>query len=518
MVRNLDVENLSAKAPAEAHVDYFHNVNKPMLLYCENVLPRFGGFNSVGYATLASALLTPSGAKHIFTARMHDLATGAIVTPVVVWFGTTAEEVEYLTAAAHATVALPVAYPTPSHIAHVDTGYSAYFLLSDGTTSDLYDFGTTAGVPSFDLVTLTGISAGDLNLCRFACAAGNYLILAKEDGTVFWGNPADITDLTPSLATGAGFLIPVGLAGRVIGLAAWGDGFIVHTTGGSIVARYSNNAQIPWQFSSLVGSSAVQASVIAEELATTIQPTDVVQYSWTAAGLQQATIAQHAQGLFADVGDFLASELTENLVAGMPVLEYPAATDLASQVDVMVARLGPRYLVISYGRITATNPHFTYALVYDMQVRRWGKLKVNHVQAVYLPPELSGAETLRQLGFLSDTGDLIMVYEERFFAGTFIPHTATVVFAGISLVRGGVSQLNKVSLNIGEDSPEVTVSYTTSNDNMNFGPLKPMQLISSGSGSGKYGCRSVGAYHAISVTGKFSLTAVEVEVRKAGQR
>lgn len=515
LIRNTDVASLEARAPTEQQTDYFNSVNKPQVIYCENVLPKLGGVVSVGYVTIAAAILG-AGAKQAFTMRMHTLATGADLTDVLIWLK--APNVEYKTAAAHGTVALPAAYPAPTHVAALEPGDGAYFLLSDGVTSTLYDFGMTAGVPSFSALVLTGIAAGDLNDCRFACAAGNYFILAKEDGTIFWNDPNNLLDFTPSLTTGAGSQVPVCLYGTVTGVFSWGDGFIIHTTAGCVVARYSNNAQTPWQFSAVTGSSATQQSAITNKLAATVQEFDAVQYAWTAAGLQQATVLQGAQGIFPDVGDFLASELLENLVAGLPTIEYPPATSVTEQVDVMVSRMGPRYLVISYGRRLAAAAYFTYALIYDMQLRRWGKLKVDHYEAVYLPPAISGAETLRQLGFVDIAGNILMTYEESTFEGTPVVHNATVIVGGVSLVRGNASQFNTVEINFGEDSPSITVKHSSAADGINYNAFTALERIASNIGTATYAGRKIGMYHAISVNGKFNISAFQLDIRKAGNR
>lgn len=531
MIRNVDVPSLEARAPTEGQTDYFNAVNKPQIIYCENVMPKYGGFTSVAYVTVMSTLLAPAGAQRAFTMRMHDLATGAVIQDVVIAFGThiTAglSYIEYLTATSHGQVALPVAYPNPTYISAITPGDGAYFLLSNGATTLLYDFGTTAGVPSFSALALTGIAAADLNLCFFACSAGNYFILAKEDGTIYWNNPNSILDFAPSLTTGAGFLIPTMLAGKVTGLQSWGDGFIVHTSAGSIIARYSNNAQVPWVFTALAGSMPISRSVISGKLATTMQINDIIQYAWTASGLQQAAILQGAQGIFPEVGDFLASEMFDSLVADLPVVQMPPAGATSEQVDVGIAKIGTRYLVISYGRNQTyagafTSPYFQYALIYDQHLRRWGKLKIDHIEPVYLPGTISGMETLRQLGFLARNGDIVMSYEESTYdsgAGPVgVTHTGVLIIGSISLVRGNHIRANAVELNIGEDSPSIVVKHAVAPDAINYGPMTALTLRSSGTGTATYGCNKIGAFHAFNITGKFNISYFGVELAKAGVR
>lgn len=515
IIKGTDVAQLDARSPTEQQTDYFNAINKPQIIYCENVLPKLGGFASIGFVTVATALLG-AGAKQAFSMRMHTLATGLDLVDTLIWFK--APNAAYKTPTTSGVVALPVAYTAPTHIAAIEPGDGAYFLLSDGVTSTVYDFGMTAGVPSFSALVLVGIVAADLNACRFACAAGNFFILAKEDGTVFWNDPDNYLDFTPSLITGAGSLVPACLYGTVTGMFSWGDGFVIHTTSGSIVARYSNNSQTPWQFSPLVGSASPIHSVIANKLAVTTHDSDAVQYSWTTAGLQQATILQGAQNIFTDVSDFLASEITEDLVAGLPTVEYPPVTSIVEQVDVMVSRMGARYLVISYGRRLAATSHFAYALIYDVHLRRWGKIKINHYEAVYLPPAISGAETMRQLGFLTVDGTIKMSYEEATFGGAAVAHAGVVIIGGVSLVRGGATQLNTVDVNFGENLPAIAVAHSTAPDGINYAAFTPMALISSGTGTATYGCRSIGNYHAVSIAGKFNVSAFQLDLRKAGNR
>ncbi len=536
MVKGGDVPSLDAKAPTEGQVDYFYGVNKPQVIYCENVLPKLGGFASVGFVQIADWSGTAANpadiAKHVYTGRLRDSTVpkagipASALTDAVVAFGTTSygsglQSVVYaLMPSGAVTGQVPTAHTPPVHIAALTPSDGMYFLLNNGTASNLYELTTPmeAATDTFIEQVLIGIAAADLNQCLFACAAGNYFILCKEDGTIFWNDPNNILDFTPSLITGAGSLIPTAIMGSVTGIFSWGDGFIIHTTAGSVVARYSNNAQRPWQFEAVPGSAAAITSVVANKLAATTQETAVIQYSWTTAGLQQTALLQGAQGLFADVGDFLASELLEHLTAGVPTLEYPPATSIVEQVDVMVARMGSRYLVISYGRRLTGAEYFTYALIYDLHLRRWGKVKIDHYEAVYIPATITGAETMRQIGFLCIDGTVKMTYEEASFEGVAVTHNATLIVGGISLVRGHIGQLNTVSINYGEDSPSVTVSALASADNINWEPPAVLPVTISGTGSATYGCRKVAKHHAISINGKFNISAFEVQLTKAGTR
>jgi hypothetical protein len=306
-------------------------------------------------------------------------------------------------------------------------------------------------------------------------------------------------------------------------LQSWDDGFIVHTTLGSILARYSQNAQYPWIFTAMKGSSATYSSVIANKLSCTKGVDDTVQFIFTASGLMQASIMSGYASAFVEVSDFLAGEIFEEDVAGVLTLNYPASSDTSPQLDVLVTRVTSRYVVISYGRNktyveTNTNPRFTYALVYDLHMRRWGKIAYAHIDVLTVPTSFEGVTELNQIGLLGIDGTVHLVTTEQVHGSTTVQHAGKLLLGGLSLVRGNQIGINTLEINNGINSPSVVVESATSGDNQNWTAFKSMPLISSNTGVATYGTRSVATYHAFKFTGAFNINFMHFKLYKAGQR
>jgi hypothetical protein len=91
-------------------------------------------------------------------------------------------------------------------------------------------------------------------------------------------------------------------------------------------------------------------------------------FAWTSSGMLEIN-KQKAIPIWPEVTDFL----TENYY------EYAEGTQLKQiflkdKMRIKLAFLGARYVIISYGPKT-----LEYALIFDIALRRWGKLKIPHV-------------------------------------------------------------------------------------------------------------------------------------------
>ena len=86
----------------------------------------------------------------------------------------------------------------------------------------------------------------------------------------------------------------------------------------------------------------------------------------------------------------ITSEIVSSLVVGT---EFPTKVTLISN----------RWLVLSY-QVNQQNIGFSHALVFDIALKRWGKLKQDHVDCFsFNSPDLTAKE---QLGLLKILGKL----------------------------------------------------------------------------------------------------------------
>jgi len=355
----------------------------PQIYFAENILPHAQGFQGVGYTSNAGAVVP---AVTTFTS-IHPIADSFGNTGFI---ALTSAGDFYTLQFGDATPIFRLAVPTGAgkriYVAH--TSGTSYIYIS-GIGCYKYDFYTQL----ITSVTLTGLVAADvLGLASY----GGYLIAWTAD-TIAWSSLIDPTDFTPSLATGAGGGSVEGVIGSISFLSPHSQGFYVYAYGNIVVGIASGNTRYPFNFKPLAGAGGCQNPEL-----TVIRANSSSQYAYTTYGVQLVT-SQGVQSIFPEVTDFLAGGLIE---------EFNSTTNELTQVDLsvpMVKKLtvvSNRYLVLSYGQ-----SELNYALIYDTQQKRWGKLKITHVDCFEYNLEIPEAveSPKKSLAFLLSSGQVKLV-------------------------------------------------------------------------------------------------------------
>jgi hypothetical protein len=223
----------------------------------------------------------------------------------------------------------------------------------------------------FNTIVLTfppGFSITDI---RGICGASNYLLLFT-DTTILWSSLLDVTNFNDAIGK-SGKQIPIDLKGQITALVPISGGFIIYTNRNAVAAFFTNSADTPFSYREVQGSGGVSTY---EQV--TGDANQAEHFTYGSSGLQQLNL-QNAVSVFPDCADFLSSKeyASWNTVTGTI-----DETALTGTLDVKLQLLANRYLVISYGKI---NGQFTFALVFDTVLRRWGKIRVNHVDVSVLP-------------------------------------------------------------------------------------------------------------------------------------
>lgn len=172
--------------------------------------------------------------------------------------------------------------------------------------------------------------------------------------------------------TGAGSVIPEDLQGPITAVVPVAGGFIIFTTKNAVAAFYnSNNFAIPFLFKGISNAGGIESY----EQAASEGPVQSV-YAYTTGGMQKISL-NSAESVFPDVTDFLGGHMIEL---------YDTATNEVTKGEVTIEYFtkltfcGQRYLVISYGTFPGI---FSFALVYDTALDRWGKFRVVHKDCFY---------------------------------------------------------------------------------------------------------------------------------------
>lgn len=202
-------------------------------------------------------------------------------------------------------------------------------------------------------------------------ASSNGYLLIWSGLTVHWalwdGASFDFIEYAAGEVTGAGYQIPEDVKGPITALVPVTGGFIIFTTKNAVAAFYNaNNFASPWIFRQISNAGGIESY---EQ--TTEDANLGAIYAHTTGGLQRITL-NAAETSFPDVTDFLGLRLQETFNPSSLQFERGLVT---ADFFTKLSFCGQRFLVISYGTYPGI---YSYALVYDAELKRWGKLRLAH--------------------------------------------------------------------------------------------------------------------------------------------
>jgi hypothetical protein len=492
----------------------------PQIYYCHNVMPVGQGFKSIAYRKVITGIPTT-------TTKFNKVIAVRDNTENRGYVGFTSDGLTFLYQLSTNTwknVSIPGTW----------VGGNVTTATASGVTYICYE---KWGIYTVDLVAgvLTSASLSGITNANVVgmCAAANYLIL--HDGyTVYWSSATNPTDFVPSLATGASSGVPTGIGGIITAITSLGTGFAVYTTVNIVLSSYSGNTRYPWIFREAPGGAG---SKDIEGITNTGD--DGTNYAWTSSGLLKIT-AQGCNPVFPEVTDFLSGRIFEDFVDATLSIE---SEYLLYDLKVKLSYASSRYLVISYGKQS-----LTHALVYDIALKRWGKLRVAHVDAFELTISSDGAgltyanlapktyaqlaptpyneltklvntaaSPKRTLAFLQADGSVQIALWDY---GNYKAQ-AVIMLGKFQLTRSQVVTLEEfVVENVDlANSSNFTASVITSLDGKDQGlplTIPPVSVI--GSQTRTYRCRVTGVNHSLLFTGAFNLVSLVLAFSKHGRR
>lgn len=137
---------------------------------------------------------------------------------------------------------------------------------------------------SINVSTLNGIVISDKS--KFGMTSHqNYLIFWDKD-RIYWSNPIDFTDFTPSIGGGGNTQIAEA-AGEIITIVPNLTGLVIYCRGNIVHAAFSGDASNPWIFTAIAGSSGLVSS--GQRHLVTSNESLTIQVAVLAEGLVQIT-------------------------------------------------------------------------------------------------------------------------------------------------------------------------------------------------------------------------------------
>lgn len=337
-----------------ANVDF--NLLAP--LFVENMWPSDTGMFSVGFGYL--------GTGTVNTDFDRLLVFRSSVTEVALFCPSNGKNYVYRTSYGgwlQKNALTPTVTNARVSLAYVD-GRNFVFYESQVVLEWLFATNAFAGVA---FTYPAGTTVADI---KGICAAGNYLI-AYGDERIYWSSLSNPLDLATT-AAGAGSQIPNQLRGRITTVVSAAGGFIIYTTENAVAAFATNDASRPWSFQEIKGAGGVEGF----EQVSGDTPGGT-HYTVGPFGIQEVAL-QKAENVLPDAADFLVSREVElwNYTTKQIELFRANLTKYAR-----VNFIDNRYLFISYGW---RNGQYEAALMYDTQLRRWGKIRQQHVDIAAL--------------------------------------------------------------------------------------------------------------------------------------
>lgn len=279
------------------------------------------------------------------------------------------------------------------------------------------------------------------------CHSQGYLIVASKN-QIAWAllsnSIFDFQEYANGSVTGSGTRIPEDLRGEVTALRAVPGGFIVFSEHNAVAAFYSSsNFAVPWNFRAVSSCGGVRnVRSLSQE------STGGAVFGTTSAGLQQITL-NGAKSIDPAFDDYLSGKIFELYRYETNTLQQlRVSTNIFSRCTL----IGSRYVVVSCGINFAAE--FELAYVYDMQLKRWGKVRKLHADAL----QLSDVETSRPLRVSDLEGYTIAERYEFVTVASLVsqPNVAISEYRQKIGVMDAKGKIQQVYISQGDESDGVT--------------------------------------------------------------
>lgn len=332
----------------------------PQAFYMHNVIPTAQGYQAIGYDLLANPF--PGSASDFNSAFFLQNSNGNrfIFVPANGRnYIFDKSQGGWLSFPFAANVVSPISPPL------VTTAFinGQSYIFYEGLGCYIYNDAAL----SFDPVALAGLTVANIT---GLCAANGYMIAFSKSAhpAILYSNSSNPLDFAPSLITGAGGTDVQAISGTIVACLPIAGGFMIYCTKNVVAAVYTNNAQVPYNFDEVKGSGGISDP---EQVSWEANLGE--HHVWSNYGLQSLSLLTGAQDEFPELTHFLAGKLFEDFDE---VSNTFSQTYLDNPLFTKLTVIENSYMILSYG---VAQGLFTHAIVYDMNIARFGKCKINHI-------------------------------------------------------------------------------------------------------------------------------------------
>mgnify|MGYP000310998251 CR=1 FL=1 len=512
----------------------------PQALYLENVMPTANGYQSIGFIKPTAPMTVPAGVGNCI-GKVVELKVKLIALPGPYIIG----PVEYI-------IDVPMYIWTSGAITGGINGAGVIGIVGVGFSSYLNTFSVavvrgvcylycsngqiyTVAATSSNNVTLTNVTASVTPLGFFTtediisiCSSNNYL-LCHNTLTTYWSSTTTPLDFVSSLVSGAGSIDPNSSDDAVTYMKEAYNGFYLYALNNIIYAQYTGNARYPWKFTPVKNS------------------TGVLFYPWNIFGAvdtighyviesnNNIRLVQQDNSLpiSADISDFLNKTTVQSLFNSST--NTFTETEVLTEVSTIYVHLN-RYLFISINgtnRDGTIDEKYTHLIVYDIQLKRVGKIKLDHSFIFTIAKAVnffSAVVTEESIGFVNKQTNEIRVlnfdvYNSRPLSvnATYEEMQGVLVLGKFQHVRSRFLSLEEIEFEGPQNksivtNPNFSCVVLPSLDGRNFSaPVSPYLAYNSG-GLIKYNSHVVGQNVSVAAKGAFSLNTLQLKYTIAGNR
>jgi len=512
----------------------------PQALYLENVMPTANGYQSIGFIKPTAPMTVPAGVGNCI-GKVVELKVKLIALPGPYIIG----PVEYI-------IDVPMYIWTSGAITGGINGAGVIGIVGAGFSSYLNTFSVavvrgvcylycsngqiyTVAATSSNNVTLTNVTASVTPLGFFTtediisiCSSNNYL-LCHNTLTTYWSSTTTPLDFVSSLVSGAGSIDPNSSDDAVTYMKEAYNGFYLYALNNIIYAQYTGNARYPWKFTPVKNS------------------TGVLFYPWNIFGAvdtighyviesnNNIRLVQQDNSLpiSADISDFLNKTTVQSLFNSST--NTFTETEVLTEVSTIYVHLN-RYLFISINgtnRDGTIDEKYTHLIVYDIQLKRVGKIKLDHSFIFTITKAVnffSAVVTEESIGFVNKQTNEIRVlnfdvYNSRPLSvnATYEEMQGVLVLGKFQHVRSRFLSLEEIEFEGPQNksivtNPNFSCVVLPSLDGRNFSaPVSPYLAYNSG-GLIRYNSHVVGQNVSVAAKGAFSLNTLQLKYTIAGNR
>ena len=480
----------------------------PQVLYFHNVFPTSRGLTSLGFDALTLPTPTPAReAHHIRTCFDERFIYLPNSLGNYIW-----KDSKWLNIGGWASSA-------PVTVTHL---HKATYICHEYEGVQKLNESNYQLVP----VQLKGITMGEI---KGITHANNYLIAYTKD-TIHWSSPIEIENLEPGMETTAGSIIPLHVRGSIVICLPTPKGFIIYTTVNAVRATYTGDIRYPFTFMEIVNSGGVDSN---EKI--THENNHDTHYLLSNKGIQAiGKMEGEATQLFPEANEFLTGHYFEDYIGATGKIDHSNLSEVWSsesqtwaevesgynqlkqiyhkeELVKKIAVISNRWLVISYGLTS-----LTHAIVFDIALKRWGKIRISHVDCFevdHASPTSYLQEANHSIGFLLSDGRIKTVNLEQQKEA----NDSVVIFGRIQYKRGNVITLHSVELE-NVFPKEATLEILSSLDGKTWQPeTYPMKQIETKNLT-RWITRLTAINHCIKFSGNFDIVSIVGTATVGGSR